>query len=459
MADGEDGPFATATELAEAVRGSQILAVEVLDAHLKRVEAINGDLNAITRINEAARDEAAAVDRAIADGATPALAGVPVTIKDNVDVAGDSTPNGLPALADTRAEVDAPLVEHLRTAGAVILGRTNTPEFSWRWHTDNPLFGATHNPWDASLTPGGSSGGASAALAAGLGCLAHGNDAGGSIRWPANCTGVSGLRPTMGRIASHNSTAPTERPLGIELSAVQGPLARSVADLRLMFEVMAAPSWRDPSWVPAPLSGTHRRRIGWCLGAGAEPHPEVVTAVEVACQALRDDGWDVHPVTVPDLTAAARGWATLINTDFWVTGSRTTMLERGSPAIAAMLGLFDSLAAPVETTADLYRVLADRTTQLRRWQHLLTDQVDAVVMPVAMEPAWPAGDDVTTPERLAAIGAANTPLVAVNFLGLPSVAQPTGHVGSRPNGVQIVAGRFAEHVALDVAAAIERRLA
>ena len=449
---------ASATEVAAAVRGGRVSAVEVIEAHLEAVARHNPDLNAITRLNDAAREEAAAVDRLVAAGRQPKLAGVPVTIKDNVDVAGDTTPNGLSALAEVRAGVDAPVVEHLRAAGAVILGRTNTPEFSWRWHTDNPLFGPTRNPWDPALTPGGSSGGAAAALAAGLGCLAQGNDAGGSIRWPANCTGVSGLRPTIGRVPSHNTTAPAERPLGIELAAVQGPLARSVADLRLMFEVMAAPSWRDPAQVPAAADGQHQRRIGWSLGAGAEPHPEVVAAVETACGALRDAGWAVRPVNVPDLTEAARGWATLINTDFWATGSRDTMLELGSPTIAAMVHLFDSLTGPVDTITGLYDTLAGRTAQLRSWQQLLTERVDAVVMPVAMEPAWPAGDDASSRERLAAIAAANTPLVAVNYLGLPSVAQPTGVVGGRPNGVQIVARRFAEHVALDAAEAIEREL-
>ncbi|MGI9613694.1 MAG: amidase [Acidimicrobiales bacterium] len=461
MVDGDDLPFTSATEVVASVLAGRLRAVDVVDAHLERIDAINDEVNAITRVNDGARDEAAAVDRAVAAGETLPLAGVTVTIKDNVDVAGQATPNGLAALANEKADSDAPLVEHLRAAGAVILGRTNTPEFSWRWHTENPHFGATLNPLDATLTPGGSSGGAAAALAAGIGCLAQGNDAGGSIRWPANCTGVSGLRPTIGRIASHNETAPAERPVGIDLAAVQGPLARSVDDLRLMFDTMVAPSWRDPSWVPAPgpSSGSgHRRRIGWCLGAGPEPHPEVVAAVEVACEALRSDGWTVEPIEVPDLADAARGWAALINTDFWVTGSRDTMLELGSPMIANMVELFDRLAEPLLESAGLYALLAERTAQVRLWQRLLIETVDAVVMPVSMEPAWPAGDDATSLERLAVIAAANTPLVAMNFLGLPAVAQPTGFTGGRPNGVQVVAARFAEHTALDAAASIERHL-
>ena len=443
----------SAAETAAAVSSGAIGALEVIDRHLDHLATVGQAVNAVTRTNPNARAEAAAVDAAIAAGRSLPLAGVAVTIKDNVDVAGQTTPNGVAALDIEPATSDAPLVEHLRAAGAVILGRTNTPEFSWRWHTDNPLFGATVNPWKSTLTPGGSSGGAAAALAAGIGSLAQGNDAGGSVRWPANCVGVSALRPTIGRIPSHNGTAAGERPLGIELAAVQGPMARSAHDCRLMFEVIAQPTWRDPSYAPASFDRANTRRAGWCWGAGADLHPEVAAAVDAACAALAERGWSVTPVEVPDLEEAARDWATLINTDFHTT-NRGAMLELGSPAIAAMLDAFDR-AGPAVDLAGLYALLSRRASQLRRWQRLLTDEVDVVVLPVAMEPAWPAADDTTGPSRLDEIFAVNTPLVAFNLLGLPVAAQPTGVDDGRPNGVQIVARRFAEHVALDAAEAIE----
>lgn len=455
--DTGDMTFWSAVAVADRVGRRDVRAVEVVEAHLARIAAVNGALNAITLVDEGALAEAEAVDvavaRAITEGHQLPLAGVPVTIKDNTDVAGQSTPNGVPALNATVADADAPLVERLRAAGAVIIGRTNTPEFSWRWHTDNPLFGPTINPWDPGLTPGGSSGGAAAALAAGMGCLAHGNDAGGSVRWPANCTGISAIRPTMGRIPSHNGTAPGERPLGIELAAAQGAMGRSAADVRLMLEVMAGEHWRDPSSVPASFDAAHTKRAGWCLGAGVEPHSEVVAAVEGACGALVDAGWRVKPVAVPDLETSSRDWATLINTDFHLT-SRNTMLELGSPAIAAMLEVFDDVGPAVDL-AGLYAVLARRAVQLREWQRLLSVEVDVVVLPVTMEPAWPAGDDTTSRRRLEQIFTANTPLVAFNFLGLPAAALPTSLTNGRPNGVQIVARRFAEGVALEAAAAIE----
>ncbi len=443
----------SALTTAAKVGGRTISAVEVVEAHLVRLAELNPRLNAVTRVNANARAEASAVDRAVAAGRSLPLAGVPVTIKDNVDVAGQSTPNGVRALDGVVATVDAPLVESLRAAGAVVIGRTNTPEFSWRWHTDNPLFGATVNPWDHTRTPGGSSGGGAAALAVGIGCLAHGNDAGGSLRWPANCCGVAALKPTVGRIPGHNLTAAGERPLGIELVAAQGPMARSVADLRLMFEVMANGSWRDPSYVPAPFAVMSGMRAGWCLGAGAPAHPDVADAVAQACAALEERGWSVREASVPDLAASARGWATLINTDFHMR-SRASMLELGSPAIASMLEAFDSFGPAVDLPG-MYALLATRSAQVREWQRTLTEDFDVIVLPVAMEPAWPVDDDMTSQARLLDIFAANTPLVAFNFLGLPVVAQPTSVVRGCPVGVQIVARRFAEHVALEAAAAIE----
>lgn len=203
-----------AGETAARIAGGDVSALDVIDAHLGRMDAVNPALNAITRpLHEEARAAAKQADTAVARGdALGPLHGVPVTIKDNVDIAGQSSPNGLPALKDMVAEANSPVVDNLLKAGAIVIGRTNAPEFSLRWHTDNPLFGATVNPWKADWTPGGSSGGASASLAAGVGCLAHGNDLGGSVRYPAYCTGLATIRPTQGRIPAFNPTAKEERP-------------------------------------------------------------------------------------------------------------------------------------------------------------------------------------------------------------------------------------------------------
>ena len=152
-----------------------------------------------------------------------------------------------------------PVVRNLKKAGAIVIGLTNTPEFSFRGFTDNPLHGLTLNPWNPDITCGGSSGGAGAAVAAGIGTIAHGNDIGGSLRWPAHCNGVVTIKPTQGRVPAYNESAAAERPMLAHLMSAQGPLARSVADVRAALEVMSQRDPRDPWWVPAPCSGPNQR--------------------------------------------------------------------------------------------------------------------------------------------------------------------------------------------------------
>src|SRR5438876_8208252 len=231
-----------AVDLAAAIRTRRISSHEATRAVLERLAAVNPVLNAVTVL--LADQALAAADRADAavrrgDALGP-LHGVPVTIKENIDQEGVATPNGVPAFKDLVAKSDSPPVANWRRAGAVIVGRTNTPAFSLRWHTDNELRGRTYNPWNRARTPGGSSGGAAAALACGIGPLAHGNDLGGSIRYPAFCCGVTGIRPSMGRVPSHNPSVAEETPLVAQLIAVNGLLARRVRDLRLGLEPLSA---------------------------------------------------------------------------------------------------------------------------------------------------------------------------------------------------------------------------
>lgn len=447
----------SAAGTAQRVRSGAVSAVEVVRSHLARLDAVNPALNAVTRRDdEAALAAAAALDDARSAGAALGpLAGVPVTIKDSTDVAGQSSPNGVPALDGVVATDDAPLVGHLRRAGAVVIGRTNAPEFSWRWHTDNPLFGPTVNPWDPTRTPGGSSGGAAAAVAAGIGALAHGSDAGGSLRWPAACCGVATLRPTQHRVPAHNVTAGAERSPAIDLMAVHGVLARSVADVRLAMPVLVQPSWRDPAHVPVPFTDvTHRRRAGICVDVGTALHGAVGAAVTEAGDRLRDAGWSVRVVPDPGIAEAARHWATLLATDFAHT-SGPTFRRLGSAALHPMLDVLDDVAGPPLDLTAYIGLLAARATIVRRWQQLLTEEIDVLVLPVCTEPTWPAGDDLSGRARLEEIFAANAPLVAGNFLGLPAAAVPVSQHDGIPVGVQIAAARFADTVALDAAAAIE----
>ena len=268
-----------AHRLTGAIRAGAVSAREATVSALDRVQAVNPALNAIVDLlpDEAlAAADAADAARRRGDALGP-LHGVPVTVKVNVDLRGRATTNGVVAFKDNIAADDSPVVANLRRAGAVIIGRTNTPAFSVRWFTDNDLHGRTYNPWSRAHTPGGSSGGASSAVAAGMGAIAHGNDLAGSVRYPAYCTGVYGLRPSFGRVPAFLPSAKDERPVSMAMMSVQGPLARHVADLRLALAAMSPGDARDPWWVPAPLAGPvlpRPLRVAMtvqCHGAPADP--------------------------------------------------------------------------------------------------------------------------------------------------------------------------------------------
>src|SRR5918911_3505773 len=213
-------------------------------------------LRTVAPMDGAARRAAERAEAQLAAGqAVGPLHGVPFTVKENVDVAGTATTHGVAAFAGNVAPADAPAVAHLRAAGAIPVGRTNMGELALRWHTHSALGGATRNPHDAALTPGGSSGGDAVAVATGMVTLGVGNDLGGSLRFPAQCCGIVALRPSLGRVARASALPPEDMPVGNQLLNVDGPLALRVADLRLALEVMSAPSPRDPWHAPAPLSG------------------------------------------------------------------------------------------------------------------------------------------------------------------------------------------------------------
>jgi amidase len=448
----------SAGETAGLIAGREISAVEVVDTHLSRLDVVNPALNAITRpLHESARAEAKFADAAVARGdMLGALHGVPVTIKDNIDIAGQSSPNGLPALKDMVAEANSPVVDNLLRAGAIVIGRTNAPEFSLRWHTDNPLFGATVNPWNLEWTPGGSSGGASASLSAGVGCLAHGNDLGGSVRYPAYCTGLATIRPTQGRIPAFNPTAKEERPPLMLLMSTQGPITRSVADTRLGLEVMAGGDARDPWWVPAPLEGP---KLDWGMKValvmnppGTPVEPEVTEALERAGKMLADAGYDVDRVDPPEIARCGEVWTGLITAETRAIMGKA-MRELGSADIVRSLDYFESFAPEVDL-AGYMRLIGERTRLIRAWMQFL-ETYPLIVGPVSNIPPFRPNEDVGSRAEVERIFRAQTLMVSVNLLGLPSVAVCTGLREGLPGGVQIIGSRFREDLCLDAAQVIE----
>src|SRR5258705_10251183 len=292
------------------IGSKKVSAKEAASAALARLDAVNPSINAVVAHRpEDVQAQAASIDAALARGEDLGpLAGVPVTVKVNIDQEGFATTNGLKLQRDPIARSNNPVIDNLRKAGAVILGRTNCPAFSYRWFTTNLIHGDTKNPRDPASTPCGPSGGAGAAVAAGIGHIAHGTHIAGSIRYPAYACGVHGLRPTVGRIAAFNAALPG-RTIGPQISAVSGPLARTIGDLRIALAAMSERDARDPWWVPAPLEGPPRpKRAALCLRPdGLETVAEVKAAVADCGNGLERARWTGEEITTtpPRREAAA----------------------------------------------------------------------------------------------------------------------------------------------------------
>jgi amidase len=450
-----------AAQTAAAIRRGRISSEEVTQAHIDRMKAVNPKLNAVVvDLTKDALKAARAADKARAKGdALGPLHGVPVTIKINVDVKGQANSNGVAAFRDMIAPDDSPVTANLRKAGAVIIGLTNTPEFSLRAFTDNPLHGLTLNPWNPDITCGGSSGGAGAAIAAGIGCIAHGNDIGGSLRWPAFCNGVATIKPTQGRIPAFNPSAPAERPLMAQFMSSQGPIARSVADVRLGLEVMARRDPRDPWWVPAPLKGPKPKgpvKVALAkIPADMKTDREVIARVRSAADHLANAGYDVREVEVPDLDGTWHLWCDLIMTELHVLQEQQ-MRQVASPAFQGTLDGFLKLATMLDYEGYM-KAIALRSRFIRNWLAFL-ETYPVVLTPISVQPVPEANADLKGPQRIADLFWNDVRFMsAINVLGLPAAVVPVGLAKGAPVGVQIIASRYREDICLDAAAAIEKR--
>jgi amidase len=445
-----------ATELAVAIRNRSVSVREVVQAHLDRIDAVNRRVNAVAPVAaERALAAAAAADRAISsDEPAGPLHGVPITVKENIDVAGSPTTWGVAALANAVPSVDAPHVAHLRAAGAIIIGRTNLPDFALRWHTSSGLRGATLNPWNSARTPGGSSGGEAAALATGMTPLGVGNDVGGSLRWPAQCCGIASLRPTLGRIPDASSLPPVDWPAGIQLMNVQGPMARRIQDLRAALEVMSRPSPRDPWYVPAPLAGPqHDSPIRVAVARNPGNHgvdPTVAAGIDSAARVLTEAGYVVEEAVPPDVDRAAEVWGQLIAAD--MRALQPTLVPLLSDEARQSFALEASLLPPIDLPvyASLFVV---RQALLRAWSIFLASR-PLVLAPIGTAPPFAVGADLAE-DTLPALVHSMRMIVAINLLGLPSVAVPVGVAAGLPQAVQIIGARYREDLCLDAAEAIE----
>jgi amidase len=451
----------SAVDTAAAIRSGAVSAVEVVEAHLGRMRAVNPRLNAVVvDLSEEALKAAHAADKQRAKGAALGLLhGVPITIKENVDYEGRPNPNGVPANMNIIAPSDSPVVRNLKKAGAIVIGLTNTPEFSFRGFTDNPLHGLTLNPWDPDITCGGSSGGAGSAVAAGIGTIGHGNDIGGSLRWPAHCNGIATIKPTQGRIPAYNQSAAAERPMLAHLMSAQGPLARHIGDVRLALEVMSQRDPRDPWWVPAPLEGPKPKgpiKVALAkLPDDMDVDASVRAALRQAADHLERTGYRVSEVEVPDISGVWQTWCDIITNETVVMQEAAMMKVTSQDFHTAWNGM-----KAKANTLDLQgwmRATAARNGHIRAWQ-LFFEDYPVVLAPTTVKPTPGPREDAISAERVREIFWNDIRFIsAINVLGLPGAVVPVTLHDGKPIGVQLIAGRYREDLALDAAAAIEKR--
>ena len=443
----------SATTLARFIRTNLVSSVAVVDAHMARLEAVNPKLNAVVQLRaEAARQQARAADEAVSRGERVGpLHGVPITIKDSLDAAGLVSTWGTMGRADFTPEHDATVVARLRAAGAIILGKTNTPEFTLAGITNNDVYGRTNNPYDVERSPAGSSGGAGAILAAGGSALDLGSDTGGSIRMPSHYCGIAGIKPTSGRVPR------TGHAISFEVGALDaftqiGPMARQVEDLSLTLSIIAGPDGHDPAVVPAPLGdpqdvSVRNLRVAFYTDNGiTSPSPDTVSTVRTAASVLAEHGVSVREDRPQGVSDAERLWYSLYLADggAWI---RRLIHAAGTERLSSALEWMQT-AQPVSLT--------EFTQELGRWNVYRSEMLafmepyDVVLCPVSATPAT-RHDDPDGPDF--------TYTFVHNLTGWPGAVVRCGtSAEGLPIGVQIVARPWREDVALAVAQYLETSL-
>ena len=443
----------TAGELAALIRSGEVSSREVVQAHLARIDEVNPLVNAVVnRLDDSALAAADAADAVPLAERTGPLHGVPFTIKENIDCVGSPTTNGVPAFANTLPERDAAIVDRMKRAGGIPLGRTNLPEMGSRLDTDNPLRGRTRNPWNGNLTPGGSSGGDAAALATGMTPFGLGNDIGGSLRNPAYCCGIASLKPTVGRIplAAVNSGE-----YGGMANALltDGPMARSVADLRLGLSILAGRDRRDPQSVDAPLTGPVPQRPRAALVTkipGCELPAATVSEIERAGRVLADRGWEVEEAEAPELDRVNDIWGKVITYD-----SDVTFAEMKAVVQPAVYDYLVEMDARFDARSTSNAVIHGERQRLRAlWSEWLTGYTVCVGPTWTCTP-WPIDSDLDPESGMDLLLDTIRFITPGNVLGIPGVALPTGVADGLATGVQVYAELYREDLCLMAAEAIE----
>ena len=445
----------SATELAELIRRGEVSSRAVVEAHLARIGDVNDDVNAVTMtLEESALALADAADAADAIERLRPLHGVPYTIKENIDLVGTPTTQGLPSLADAIPSTNSPIVDRMNSAGAIPIARTNLPELGLRIDTENPLRGRTFNPWDRNLTPGGSSGGEAAAIATGMSPMGLGNDIGGSLRNPAYCCGIASLKPTAGRV-----------PFAIEgevggLGAASmefvsdGPMARTVADLRLGLSIIAGRHAKDPRTVDVPLTGPvpNPLRAGIVTAIpGCELPPATIAAIERSGEILSNQGWEVIPVEPPETELVLDVWGNIL-----LEGMADGLEEMSnliSPELHQQLIEVEKYFNP--GSGSLNATLGERQRLRILWSQFLTEHT-VVVGPTWTNLPFPCNADLIPVSGAELVVNTLRFIVPGNALGIPGLALPMGVEDGLATGVQIYADLWRDDLCLLAGQCIER---
>lgn len=449
-----------ALQLAEGIRTRRFSSREVVQAHLDRISQVNGHVNAVVKVlAESALVAADAADAAVQGGSRLGVFhGVPFTVKENIDIAGQPTTSGVPIFAAAIAPETAPVVERMLAAGAIPLGRTNLPDMGLRIHTDSTLYGRTKNPWDAERTAGGSSGGEAAALATGMSPIGLGNDIGGSLRNPAHACGIVSIKPSRGVVPDTQAFPSPDRSLSSQVMLNQGVMARTVADVRTGLQTVAGHDPRDPVSVPAQLTdlapGERLRVAVLAEPPGGSTHPGVAAAVRAAADALADAGHDVVEAVPPDYELSFLLWAAMLFTELHDIRDQIDLVmgEGGKALIANALDKF-----PKMSSLEYYMVHAQRDGVARKWGMWFRDH-PVLLSPTWSQPAFVADWDISGEEGSMGTLELMRPVLPGNLLGLPCAVVPGGMADGLPVGVQVIGDRYTDLRVLSVAQQVEDAL-
>ena len=445
-----------AHQISKLLKKREVSATEICNNLINHIEEINPKINAIVvKTYEDAKQQAKVLDRKIKENEKIGLlAGVPTTIKVNTDQIGYPSTNGLQIQKDLIATQDSPVVKNLRSSDALMLGKTNTPAFSIHWFTRNSLHGHTLNPHNKNITPGGSSGGAAAATAAGMGAIGHGTDIAGSIRYPAYACGIHGLRPSIGRVPMINYTTP-DRHIGGQIMAVSGPLARSIKDLELALKAMSMENYDDPWWAPLPFSfPMPEKKIALLKKIeGLKIDPIISAELDLVAKRLEDSGWVIEEPKAPNFQEAAKFQATLWLGEFRRTGGEAITKENDPDSNFIYSQM--SRRCPDTSLEKFMDSLQQRARISREWNKFF-DQYPIILCPITGDIPFPDLKDLESEESFDLVFDSMLPQIAPPYMGLPGLSFATSQTKQKiPLGVQFISRKFREDLLLNVAYDLE----